>query len=168
MVVDLTKLVDRELEAVQQAVPAHMMFLMMEQCQGAGLELRADVLHHLNNAAAAPLAKLDALSISRAAQRIDDVARLLLHELSPDDPRHGLYCCTQFVLTLVDEGRFSDAKNQAVLVALLLMDDVKDDRPDTDGALPVWREEQIKWEQEAKKMLRRANLLGYFLTPLCN
>ena len=68
-----------------------------------------------------------------------------------------------FVLTLVDEGRFLDATNQAVLVAMLLMDDVKDDRPDVDGALPVWRVEEIKWKAEAKKMLLRANLMGLYL-----
>ena len=66
---------------------------------------------------AAPMAQLDQFSVSRLARRVDDVARALLEDLSPDDPRHGLYCCAMFVLLLVDEGRLFDVQNQAVLVA---------------------------------------------------
>ena len=76
------------------------------------------------------MAQLDPFSVSRLARRVDDVARALLEDLSPDDPRHGLYCCAMFVLLLVDEGRLFDVQNQAVLVAMLLMDDVKDDKKD--------------------------------------
>ena len=68
-----------------------------------------------------------------------------------------------FVLMLVDEGRFRDAANQAVLVSMLLIDDVKDDRPDVNGALPVWRLDEMRWKAEAKKMLARANLMGFYV-----
>ncbi len=158
------KLQVRDKTVVETALPAHMLCLMVEQVQKLGIDLRADVVQHLGRAAALPLAKVDELSVSRLARQLTDAAETLLHDLSPDDPRHGLYCCAMFVLTLVDEGRFLDATNQAVLVAMLLMDDVKDDRPDVDGALPVWRVEEIKWKAEAKKMLLRANLMGLYLS----
>ena len=149
-------LMARDKTIVETAVPAHMLALMIEECGKLGLELRADVLAHLNRAAAAPLARLDAFSISRLAQRIDDVATALLRELNPDDPRHGLYCCVMFVMKLVDEGRFPDVRNQAVLVSMLLLEDVRDERKDVDGQGVVWRLQEAKWQEEAGKMLNRA------------
>jgi len=153
----------RDQQTVETALPAYMMALMVEEAQNKGFDLRADVIAHLGRAAAMPLAKVDELSVSRLARQVTDTATTLLTDLNPIDPRHGLYCCAMFVLTLVDEGRFPNVTNQAVLVATLLMDDVKDDRPDVNGALPVWRVEEIKWEAEAKKMLLRANLMGLYL-----
>jgi hypothetical protein len=153
----------RDQQTVETALPAYMMALMVEEAQNKGFDLRADVIAHLGRAAAMPLAKVDELSVSRLARQVTDTATTLLTDLNPIDPRHGLYCCAMFVLTLVDEGRFPKVTNQAVLVATLLMDDVKDDRPDVNGALPVWRVEEIKWKAEAKKMLLRANLMGLYL-----
>ena len=117
---------------------------------------------HLNRAAAAPLARLDAFSISRLAQRIDDVATALLRDLNPDDPRHGLYCCVMFVMKLVDEGRFPDVRNQAVLFSMLLLEDVRDERKDVDGQGVVWRLEEKKWQDEAARMLNRAITMGLY------
>ena len=159
---------EQDLTILQRALPAHMLVLMIQECKKAGFEVRADVEHHLNMAAAAPLSRIDMLSVRRIAGKIDSTARTLLHDLSPDDPRHGLYCCAQFILTLIDEGRWDDPRNQAVLVSLLLMEDVKDDRKDAQGNEAVWRVEEAKWQAEAKKMLRRANLLGLYLRPMCN
>ena len=155
-------LIARDKTIVETAVPAHMLALMVEECGKIGLELRSDVLMHLNRAAAAPLARLDAFSISRLAQRIDDVATALLRELNPDDPRHGLYCCVMFVMKLVDEGRFPDVRNQAVLVSMLLLEDVRDERKDVDGQGVVWRLQEAKWQEEAGKMLNRAILMGLY------
>ena len=154
---------DRDLTTVEQALPAHLMFLMMEQVQKLGLELRADVLQHLNRAAIAPLARLDELSVARVARRIDDAARTLLHDLSPDDPRHGLYCCAMFCMTLVDEGRITDVRNQAVLVAMLLLDDIRDDSKDVLGAGVVWRLQEGQWRKEAQRLLNRALLMGLYV-----
>ena len=125
----------RDLTIVQRAVPAHMLCLMVEQCTKNGFELRPDVLYKLNLAAAAPMAGCDMLSVARLARRVDEVATTLLHDLSPDDARHGLYCCAMFVLTLVEEGRMADKTNQAVLISLLLLDDVADERKDSKGPL---------------------------------
>lgn len=153
----------QELKVVERCVPAHMLFLMMEECQKIGYELRSDVMHHLNVASVTPLAGLDTLSVARLARRVDDVARSLLHDLSPDDPRHGLYCCAMFILKLVDEHRLDDRQNQAVLVALLLMDDVRDDRKDAGGQEPVWRLEERQWKEEAGRLLFRAMMQGLYL-----
>ena len=158
----------RDQEIVERCLPAHMLFLMIEECRKIGLELRADVARQLNVSAIAPLARVDSLSVARLARRVDDDARALLRDLSPDDPRDGLYCCATFVLTLVDEGRLADKDNMAVLVALLLLQDVKEDRPDEDGAEAVWRVQEARWAEEAKKLLRRVVLLGYYARPVCN
>lgn len=153
---------ERDQIVVENALPAHMMFLMMEECQKIGIVMRSDVLHKLNVASAQPLAKLDTFSVARLAKRIDDAARSLLHDLSPDDPRHGLYVCAMFALTLVDEGFILDRTNMAVLVALMLMSDIEDENKDVNGEGAVWRIEQARWKKEAGSLHVRAALLGLF------
>jgi len=157
-----------DLTIVEQALPSQMLMMMIEEVQKAGFEVRADVMMHLQNAVAAPLSRLDTFSVSRIAKRVDEASRAILHDLSPDDPRRGLYSCATFILLLVDEGRFFDVRNQAVLVSLLLLEDVKDEKKDVDGQEAVWRVEEKQWQQDAKKMLRRANLQGYYLHTLRN
>ena len=152
----------RDQRVIERALPALMLFLMMEQCKKIGLEMRADVMRHLNMASAAPLAELDTLSVSRVAKRVDEMATTLLRDLNPGDPRHGLYCCAMFALLLVDEGRIADKGNQAVLVSLLLIEDVKDEEPDINGFRPVWIVNEKKWKDEAKKMLNRALIMGLY------
>lgn len=163
-IVDLVSTKQKELDAVEASLPAHMMFLMMEQCQKIGLEMRADTMHRLNVAAASPFAKLDTFAARRAAQKTDDVAQSLLHTLSPDDPRDGLYASAMFALVLVDEGFIRDPKNMAVLVALLLMDDLKDDRPDDKGQGTVWHLKEREWRKAAGSMHVRAALQGVYMT----
>lgn len=158
----------RDMTAVELALPAHLMFLMIEECKKNGLELREDVAHKLNVASVSPLSQLDTLSIARLAKLIDDLAHSILHDLSPDDPRDGLYSCAQFCLKLVDEGRFNDPQNMAVLVALLLMDDVKDDRTDQAGNEAHFHVQEKKWKDNAGRMMTRAVLAGYYSSPLCN
>ena len=38
------------------------------------------------------------------AKKVDELATSLLHAMSPDDPREGLYAGAMFALVLVDEG----------------------------------------------------------------
>lgn len=153
----------RDQQVVELAVPAQMLFLMVEEARKKGFVLRSDAMQHLNLAAVAPLAKCDELSVSRLARRIDDVASTLLRDLNADDPRHGIYVSAMFTMLLVDRGLYADTRSQAVLMSLLLIDDVKDDRPDADGQGPVWRLEEQKWTDEAKQLLLRANLMGLYL-----
>lgn len=151
----------RETLAVEASVPAHMMFLMMEQCQKAGIEGRDDFLHKLNVAAAGPLAGLDMLSVSRAARRVDDAANRLLHDLSPDDPVEGLHACAMFALVLANEGLLADPGCQAVLVSMLLIEDAKTEHPTEKGVVRV---DEERWQRAAKKMLHRARALSLYLS----
>ena len=107
--------------SIKRALPAHLLFLTAEQMVQRGWKLRQDVFMHLNRAAAAALAGLDALSVSLAAKEVDELARALLRDLSLDDPRDELLACAYFTLQLVSEKLFDDADNQAVLVSLMLM-----------------------------------------------
>jgi hypothetical protein len=154
----------RDQQVVELAVPAHMLILVMEQVHRTGYELRADVVRHLSHAAVLPFTKLDELSVARVARRVEDVATTMLRDLNSDDPRHALYVSAMFVLMLVDKGLYADVKGQAVLVSMLLIEDIKDSRPDVDGQGPVWRLEEQKWNEEAKKLLSRANLMGLYLS----
>jgi len=151
----------RDIQVVELATPAHMLLTIMEQVQARGFELRADVVKHLGNAAILPFTKLDEVGVAR---RVEDVAQTLLRDLSADDPRHALYVSAMFVLMLVDKGLYADPRSQAVLVSMLLIEDIKDSRPDVDGQGPVWRLEEQKWNEEAKKLLSRANLMGLYLS----
>lgn len=162
------KLAEREKEMVERALPAHMMVLMLDECRKIGIEGRADLLHHLNVASVAPLSRLDTLSVARVAKRIDDTATTLLHDLSPDDPREGLYVCATFVSVLVDEGRIQDQTNQCVLATALLLEDAKDETPDEDGNGAVWKANLKGWEAKARQMLFRAVMLGLYDTVPCN
>jgi len=140
----------------------------MEECQKAGFELRADAQHRLNVAAAAPLARLDAFSVSRVATRVDALARSLLRDLSPEDAVEGLHCCAMFCLTLVDEGCLDDKTNMAVLVSLMLIEDAKDDKPDDAGNSLVAELKQARWRSAARRLHSRAALQGVFLPRLRN
>lgn len=158
----LEKAAAHEADTLEKMVPAHMLALILEKCMEAGFEARSDVLHHLNNAAVAPIAKEDAFTISRLARRTDEIAGNLL-SLLDGDPREGLYTVSMFVMTLIDEGLWSEVRNQAVLVSLLLLEDVKDDRKDQKGQGAVWACDETRWKRTAKDMVFRANLQGLFL-----
>lgn len=169
-ILDMVAAAQRDIKVLEKTVPAHMLVLMIEACMKKGFEVREDVLMHLNNAAVAPLARLDELTISRLAKRTDELAGQYLNRLAPDDPRDGLYCCVMFVLTLIDEGLWDDAKNQAVLVSLLFMEDVKDERKDSSGYEAVWAVDEHRWKQKAKDILAAAQLGGLYLKApvVCN
>jgi hypothetical protein len=67
-----------------------------------------------------------------------------------------------FPLLLVDEGLLDDKTCQAVLVALLLMEDAKNDDPDVDGLRPVWSVNERLWRKEAGYLITRAQLQGLY------
>ena len=153
----------RDNEAVAKALPAHMMFLMMDEATKAGLVMRADVQHRLNMGATAPLAGLDEFSVARLARKIDGNARILLRDLSPGSAKDGLYICAMFVMALITEGFVkSDQGNMAVLVALMLLEDVKCEFPDENGGKPQWGLDEAKWKRGARALLSRAVLLGFY------
>jgi hypothetical protein len=155
----------RDLSIAQQTVPPHMVMLMLEECGKLGFEVRGDVTHYLQLAVSAPLARCRAEEISRLASKTDSLATSLLRDLNADDPREALYITATFILTLIEENRWADTKNQAVLVSLLLLDDVKDETVDAQGQNPVWQANERKWRAKSRDLLLRANLQGLYLAP---
>ena len=152
----------RDQGVVEKCLPALLLFLAMEECKKIKLEFRADVSHHLNVASVSPMQALDMASVARLAKRVDDDATALLRGLHTDDPRDALYTIATFILLLVDEGRLQDKTNQAVLVSLMLIDDVKDDRPDEAGAEAIWTVKERHWREHAQGLIHRAVLLGLY------
>ncbi len=120
-----------EKSVVETGLPCYLLLLMAQAATSKGYVLRADTQKRLNTGAAAPIAALAAhpARVSRAAKRMEDTARRMLYDLSPDDPVHGLYCCAQFALKLVDEGYLDDPTNMGVIVALMLIEELKADSP---------------------------------------
>lgn len=153
----------QERSRLELALPAYLFVLMLRGLPREGFGLRADVEHHLDHAAVLPLVGLDELSVARLAKRLDDMARALLHELAPDDARQGLLIVAHFVLLLVDEGLFDDARNQAVLTALLLLDEARE-APGKDE--PDWAfdrtGDEVRLRVPARSLLARTRLLGLY------
>lgn len=147
-----------EQERVETALPAHLLFLMLEEVTAKGVyEFRPDIMIKLNRASIVPLRDLDPLTITRVAGRTDEIARTLINGLSLDDTRLGLASSAFFILKLVDEGLFTDRTNLAVVTALLLIEDMR-----AEGS--EWPNAEVACQLYASKMLRSARLLGCYLT----
>ncbi len=152
-----------ELSCIETAIPAHMMWMMAQSLLAANYRLRPDILKQLNVAGMAPLAALgnDYVAIQRAAKRVDDIAKKLLFRLSPDKPTHGFYACAMFCLYIAEEGFFADVHNMAVLVAVVLIDELK-----TEGGAEDYSFREKILLQEAKKLLSEAQREGLFRVQL--
>lgn len=147
-----------EKSVVETALPCHMLWTMAQSVVAGGYQLRPDILQRLNAGAAAPLAVLDNDDgIRRVAKRVDELARMLLFALSPDDPVHGFYSCAMFCLKLVDEGYLDDVTNMAVLVSMLLIDELKEE-----GGVESYPFKELLLKQEAGKLLSRAQKEGIY------
>jgi len=144
---------------IEQCLPGHMMHLMSRGVVAAGYQLRPDILQKLNVSSAAPLAALssDLEAVKRCAKEIEAIGTKLLWDLSPDDPVHGLYACAVFCLLLVEERRLADAQNMAVLVAMVLMDDLK-----SEGFTESYHYKEKILEAEAHKLITKAVKAGYY------
>jgi hypothetical protein len=147
--------------AVETALPALMLSLMAGKCVEAGFEFRPDILGRLNVAAVAPLSSLSDYSVSVAAKKLDEHSELLLRDLGVSDPEHGLYSCCMFVLKLVEEKFFADSSNMAVMVSLLLLNELRDS-----GSEGSFRLNKKHLDRDAGHVLRKAQLLGYFDIPM--
>jgi hypothetical protein len=160
-----TKHVLQEQHAVELALPAHMLFLILEEASRRGIEMREDLRHRLDVAAATPLQGLDDLSVSRVAKKTDDAANSLIRLLKTGDVREAMYQLAMFPVVLVDEGYFGVAKDQgnmATLIGLLLIEDAKDEKPDVNGYAPIWEIKEAALKKAARDILRNAQLLGYY------
>jgi hypothetical protein len=147
-----TKHVLQEQHAVELALPAHMLFLILEEASRRGIEMREDLRHRLDVAAATPLQGLDDLSVSRVAKKTDDAANSLIRLLKTGDVREAMYQLAMFPVVLVDEGYFG----------LLLIEDAKDEKPDVNGYAPIWEIKEAALKKAARDILRNAQLLGYY------
>jgi hypothetical protein len=148
-----------EQSLVETCLPAHMLYLMSLSVRAQNYEFRADMQERLNAGGAAPLAAVahDLNAVKRIAKRVDDTALRLLNVLSPDDPVHGMYCVANWVVRMVDEKLFVDVQNQGVLVALLMMDDLR-----LEGGVNGYsfREHTLKYD--AEKLLMAARREGLY------
>jgi len=149
----------RDRDVLEASVPAHMLFLTLEQAGHKGIEVRPDVLDRLNTAAAKRFATLDLLSVSRLAKQVDDMARSLLREVFlSEDPAEAVCMAAMFTLVLVDEGLHPDPQDMSVLVSLLIIDDAKAEGKDTVGNEAVVHVKEAKWREKAHALLTRARL----------
>ena len=163
--------VDQETDTLEKTVPAHLIQLAIEECVRQGYEFRSDIQMRLDQNIAAKVSKYaDGWQLKRIARRIDDTASACLRRLNADDAKEMLYCAAMFSLVLVDEGLLDDPANIAVLVALLLMEDAKDENKDEQGNQPLYALAEARWRSKAKEMLVTAHLSGLYLKrhKLCN
>ena len=157
------ELKNRDNAVLEAALPAMLILQMLEKSRELGVEMRWDVEKKLSDAVLAPLSKLDPVSVSRVAQRLEDVSATLLRDLNALSAAHAIYVCAVFALLLVEEARIDDKGNMATLVALLIMDDIKYDEPDANGMRPMFAAQEIIWKKEAKAMLFRANIMRLYI-----
>jgi hypothetical protein len=148
----------KEHRAVELGLPAHLLWLCADRLRKEGYALRPDVFINLSNAAAAALAGLPRAVIVPVAKQIDEVATMVLRELSFDDLRDGIMSCAMLTLKLVDERLFLDPTNQAVLVSTALAQDAMDAGSD----LPF---NEAVLQHNVGRLLVRLTLLGYFQAP---
>lgn len=148
-----------EQSLVETCLPAHMLYLMAETVVAKNYEFRRDMKQRLNEGGAAPLAAVahDTKAVKRIAEIVDRTAIRLLNVLSPDDPVHGMYVVANWVCRLVDEKLFVDTNNQGVLVALLMMDDLR-----LEGGVDgyTFREHLLKYD--AERLLSAARKEGLY------
>lgn len=155
-------------DIIERALPPLLLMKAIEELNKKGYEIRADVQARLAIAVAAPFAKIDEFMIERLIKRADVITNNLLAKL-PDDPVDRVYSVCMFNLKLVDEGLLDDKQNMAVLVSLLLLDDVEDDRKDAEGREALKVADHTRWKTYASAALSSANLHGLYLRQVvCN
>jgi hypothetical protein len=147
----------REKSVAETALPAMMLSLAAEEVLKAGYEFRADIQRRLGVAVVAPLSVLDSTSVPRASKRLAEISGEMLRELNADDPQHMLYSCCMFCLLLVAEDHLADKNNMAVLVSMLLLNELKHE-----GADSGYQHNEQRLEGEAKKLLGVAQRKGLY------
>jgi hypothetical protein len=148
-----------ERSLIELCLPAQLLYLMAVSVKAQGYEFRADMKERLSVAAAAPLSAVASQPawVSRIAQQVDTVSMRLANALAPDDPKHGLYTVAMFTIRLVDERLLHDPQNMGVLIAMLLMDDIK-----LEGGVEgyTFREHILKFD--AERLLSAARKEGFY------
>lgn len=156
-----TPMQNTERVITESVFPCHLLWVATAETRKLGYSLRMDVQDKLNTGAAVPLARLKPLAISRVASKVDSLVTLSLEVVGADDPRHGLYTAAMLVLVLIEEGLFKDPSNVSVTVALLLLEELKEDGH-TDG----YGYDEARLKTDAKRMLQRLRLQGMYPNTL--
>lgn len=134
------------MQAVEDLLPAHIMSVAIDKLYEEGFEIRLDTRGYLNNAMVAVLRRhtgQEAVIASRTDSLADDIMR----PVSFNDAQTALLAASFLTLKLVEEKLFLDAGNQAVLSAMMIVADARDDEN------PEWTKLVPAAAQKAGQML---------------
>ncbi len=152
------RLVDRA--SVEAVLPAYMLELALRALArwDQGYSYRGDVIILLTRAqeAAFVRAKMDSLSVSRVALRVERDGRDIMKGANTDDYRLLLLGVCRLILRLVDQRRLPDPEDQAILISLMLVEEAERDDE-------VWGR-TAGVDHAADGMLNRAFFQGYYRT----
>ncbi len=118
-------------------------------------EFREDVFEAVKRAAAVPFTKMDQLGANYILSRLESLSPKLIYNMGDAKISGILLAVCHFILKLVDEGLYHDPTDQAVLTALALADDARDN-PDWDGA------NEVVAQAQAGIVLDRCRLMGLY------
>lgn len=118
-------------QSVEDLVLPHMMSLAVDKLYSEGFELRLDARGYLNNAIKVILRRHTGQELV-VARKADDLARRIMREVDFDDAKLALLAISFFACKLVEEELYLDKDNQAVLTALMVIGDSRDDNPEFD------------------------------------
>lgn len=136
-------LATRDKDILLRTVPCYMMLLAVRELNRQGEKIRADMDHNLEVGSYAPMSGLDVLSVSRLAKRTDEIALNILKDVSPNNAHDMLLATSYLMARLVEEGHIKDVTSQAVLIAMALIEEA--------------REEPEHWNYNDKTVARLAN-----------
>lgn len=141
-------------QAVEEAVLAYMLVRAYKQAKREGWELRDDVLQSLRTAAQKPITYVGSTEITRFALSVERGGSAGLDALTGYTGLQALQAVSYFILLCVENGVVVDPRGMAVLVALTLVEEAKED--------PSWYLEEHDARRRAEKIETRLRLLGLF------
>ncbi len=150
------RLTDRT--SVEAILPAYMLALALRALARweQGYSYRGDVIILLERAQEAAFirAAMDPLSVSRVAKMVEGDGMEIMKGANTDDYRLLVLGVCRVILRLVDQRRFVDVEDQAVLVALMLVEEAERDDE-------VWGK-TTGVDGVADGMLNRMFIRGYY------
>jgi hypothetical protein len=105
---------------------------------------------------AAPFARMDAFSVQQQClQSLEDAKTIFQSVDAATSPKLHCLAAAMFAVKLAGDGLIRDARNQAVLVGLLLLDEAQ-------STSEMWGYSEGQVQPLADKMLKTAQLAGYY------
>lgn len=142
-------------QVVEDILPAHMMSLALDRLYAEGFEVRLDTRGYLNNSMLKSLKKCPGQELV-IAHKADDAARAIMNHVGFDDAVTAVVAISLLLVKLVDENLYLDPSNQAILSALQIVADTREDEnPDTANTLRVA-------EAKAGRMLDECLRAGWY------